>query len=110
MNSTGIKQPCYKGNEDPPLNRLIPATLHLHSQAHDIHVLIDTVCLQVNIINSRIASFLARDGSTYGTNIVLTAEVGGQSYEMQWIMDVTVTLKNNDDEESMRHICLRNCL
>ena len=38
----------------------------------------------------------------YGTNIALTAGVGGQG-----IMNMTVTLKNNEDEESVRHICLR---
>ena len=44
---------------------------------------------------------------TYGTNIVLTAEVGQQSYGVQGIMNVTVTLTSNDDEGSVKHSCLR---
>ena len=42
---------------------------------------------------------LAKDGgTTYGTNMVLTAGVGGKSYAVQGIMNVTATLMNNDDE------------
>jgi len=100
--------PCCNGSEVTPLNHLISETLHLHCQAHDIHVLIDTGCLQVNIISAKIAALLAKDGGpTYGTNIVLTAGVGGQSYGVQGIMNVTVTLMNNDDDGSVKHICLR---
>ena len=100
---------CCNGCEGTSLNHLIPSTLHLYGQAHDIHVLIDMGCLQVHIIiSAKIASFLAKDGGpTYGTNIILTAGVGGQSYGVQGIMNVTVTLKNNEDEESVRHIFLR---
>jgi len=106
--TTADRSPSCTGTEGTPLNHLIPETLHLHSQADDIHVLIETGCLQVNIISSEIASLLAKDGGpTYGTNIVLTAGVGGQSYGVQGILHVTVTLKNNDNEESVRHICLR---
>jgi len=39
--------------------------------------------------------------------IVLTVRVGGQAYGVQGIINVTVTSKNNDDEKSVRHICLR---
>ena len=74
--TTADRPPCCNGSEGTPLNHLIPATLHLLSQAHDIHVLIDTGCLQVNIISAKIAALLAKDGGlTYGTNIVLTAGV-----------------------------------
>ena len=75
------RPPCCNGNEGTSLNHLIPETLHLHNKAHDIHVLIETGCLQVNIFSSKIAALLAKDeGPTYGTNIVLTAGLGGQSY------------------------------
>jgi len=100
------RPPCSNGSEGTPLNHLIPTTLHLYSKAHDIHVLIDTDFLQVNIISAKIAALLVKDGGpTYGTNIVLTAVLRGQSYGVQGIMNVTVALKNN--EESVRHICLR---
>ena len=85
---------------------MIPATLHLHSQAHDIHVLIGTGYLQVSIISAKIAALLAKDGGlTYVTNIVLTAGIVRKSYGVQGIMNVTVTVKNNVDEESVRPIC-----
>ena len=46
-----------------------------------IRPLIDTVCLQTNIINTRVADMLNTDGGTlYKTDIILTAEVGRQSY------------------------------
>ena len=95
------RQPFANGSEEIPFNHLIPATLHLHSQAHNIHVPIDTGCLQVNIISAKIAALLAKDGGPmYGTNIVLTAGVGGQSYGMQGVINVTA-LKNTYDEESV---------
>ena len=90
--------PCYNGSEGTPLNHQILATLHQHSKAQDIHVLIDTGCLQVKIIGAKIAALLAKDGGpTYGTNIVLTVGVGVQSYGVQGIMNVTVTLQNNEE-------------
>ena len=73
-----------------------------------IRPLIDTVCLQTNIINTRVADMLNKDGGTlYKTDIILTAGVGGQSYGVQGIMNLTIMLTNNDEDQTLRHIFLR---
>ena len=65
---------CYVGHP----TYMIPATLRLRNNATVIHVLIDTGCLQTNIINTRVADLLNVDGGTlYKTDIILTAGVGG---------------------------------
>ena len=54
-----------------------------------IHVLIDTGCLQTNIINTRVADLLNADGGTlYKTDIILTAGVGGRSYGVQGVSEL----------------------
>jgi len=92
------RPPCCTGTEAPILHPVLPATLHLRNNAHTyiMNVLIDNGCLQANIISVNIATLLAKDGGhIFGTNIVLTAGVGGQSYGFQGIMiskDVTIDL------------------
>ena len=86
---TSNRPPCCTNNTAPILHHLLPATIHLRNNAHLIHVLVDTGCLQANIIDANIAKLLATDGGQiFGTNIVLTAGVGGQSYGVQGIMNV----------------------
>ena len=59
---------------------------------HIIHVLIDTGCLQTNIISTRVAALLVHDdGQTYDNDIVLTADVGGRSYCVEGIMNLTIS-------------------
>ena len=92
--SSADRPPCCTGNKGPLLSQLLPDTLHLRSQSHNINVLIDTGCLQANIISAKIASLLAKDGGP--TNIVLTEGIDGQSYGVQGIMNVTVNFKTNN--------------
>ena len=102
---TSDRPPCCTNNTASILH-LLPATIHLRNNAHLIHVLIDTGCLQANVISANIAKLLATDGGQiFGTNIVLIAGVGGQSYGVQGIMNVTVTFKVLGAEETDKHIC-----
>jgi hypothetical protein len=85
------------------LGHLYCTTIHLRNNAHIINVLIDTGCLQANIISANIAKLPATDGSQiFGTNIVLTAGVGGQSYKESW-----TSHKVLGAEETSKHIYLR---
>ena len=71
---TSDRPPCCTNTTAPILHHLLPTTIHLRNNAHLIHVLIDTGCLQANIISAKIAKLLATDGGQiFGTNIVLTA-------------------------------------
>jgi hypothetical protein len=100
------RPPCCRKNNGGISESLIPATLRLRNNATVIHVLIDTGCLQTNIINTRVANLLNADGGTlYKTDIILTAGVGGLSYGVQGVMNLTITLTNNDNTQ--RHIFLR---
>ena len=101
-----LRPPCCSKTNGGISEYLIPATLRLRNNATVIHVLIDTGCLQTNIINTRVADLLNADGGTlYKTDIILTAGVGGLSYGVQGVMNLTITLTNND--ETQRHIFLR---
>jgi len=85
---------------------ILPATIHLRN---NVHIINDTGCLHANIVSANIAKLLATDGGqNFGINIVLTAGVGGQSYGVQGIMNVTVTLKVLGAEETSKYICLRS--
>ena len=60
---------------------------------------------KTNIINTRVADLLNKDGGTsYKTDIILTA---GVAYGVQGIMNLTITLTNNDENRTQRHIFLR---
>jgi hypothetical protein len=75
------RPPCCTNKNGGISEYVIPATLRLRNNATIIHVLIDTGCLQTNIINTRVANLLNADGGTlYPTDIILTAGVGGLSY------------------------------
>jgi len=57
----------------------IPATLHLKLRDCPINVLIDTGCLQTNIVSTRIATLLRQDGDMMGEiSVSLTSGVGGR--------------------------------
>ena len=102
------RPPCCTKIDGGISEYLIPATLRLRNNATVIHVLIDTGCLQTNIINTRVADLLNADGGTlYKTDIILTAGVGGRSYGVQGVMNMTLALTNHDDNQTQRHIFLR---
>ena len=72
------RPPCCSHTNGGISKHLIPATLRLRNNASVIYVLIDTGCLQTNIINTRVADLLNKDGeSLYKTDIISTAGVGG---------------------------------
>ena len=103
-----LRPPCCSKTNGGISAYLIPATLRLRNNATVIHVLIDTGCPQTNIINTWVVDLLNGDGGTlYKTDIILTAGVGGLSYGVQGVMNLTITLTNNDDNQTQRHIFLR---
>jgi len=75
--------------------------LRLHSNSPFSYVQIDAGCLQINLIRAKTAALLANEGDqTYDTNIFLTAGVGGQTYGVQGIMNLTIT--TNDEAELIK--------
>ena len=60
--------------------------LHLKNNTATINVLIDTGCLQTNIVCARVAALLRQDGKAMKRAGVQLASVEG-------MMDVTVSLK-----------------
>ena len=105
------RPPCCAGSlTGSALGTLVPAILQLRLIRPTIHVLIDTGCLQTNIISSSVAALLERDGgSIFETNIVLTAGVGGTSYGVQGIMNLTITFPGGQDLPD-KHLFLRAIL
>ena len=102
------RPPCCAGSlTGLALGTLVPAILQLRLIRPTIHVLIDTGCLQTNIISSSVAALLERDGgSIFETNIVLTVGVGGTSYGVQGIMNLTITFPGGQDFPD-KHLFLR---
>jgi len=102
------RPPCCTGSlTGSALGTLVPAILRLRLMRPTIHVLINTDCLQTNIISSSVAALLERDGgSIFETNIVLTAGVGGTSYGVQGIMNLTITFPGGQDLPD-KHLFLR---
>ena len=93
------RPPCCRHTNGGILEHLIPATLLLRTNASVIHVLVG--CLQTNIISKRVAYFLDVDGGIlYKTDIIFMTRVGGQSYGVQGIMNLTITLTNYDENET----------
>ena len=87
------RPPCCAGSlTGSALGTLVPAILQLRLIRPTINVLIDTGCLQTNIISTRVAALLVHDdGQTYDNDIVLTADVGGRSYCVEGIMNLTIS-------------------
>ena len=104
------RPPCCSHTNGGISEYLIPGTIRLRNNASVIHVLIDTGCLQTNIIYARFAlsDLLNADvGTLYKTDIILTTGVRGRSYGVQDIMNLTITLTNNDYNQTQRHKFLR---
>jgi len=81
----------------------IPATLHLKLRDCPINVLIDTGCLQTNIVSTRIAALLRQDGDMMrAASVTLTSGVGGRSYGVQGIMTVNLSLMSHELKKSKR--------
>jgi hypothetical protein len=83
----------------------VPAVLLLRTLKVQptINVLIDTGCLQTNIISSLVAQLLDRDrGTRYDTSVALTSGVGGRSYGVQGIMNLTITFPYGANDTKLR--------
>ena len=61
-----------------------------------IIVLIDPGCLQTNVVSARIAALLRQDGKPMRrANVKLASGVGGITYGVNGMMDVTMLLTAN---------------
>ena len=59
---------------------LIPGQLHLATSLLPIHVLIDTGCMQTNVVSARIAAAIRKEGGEIQkASVTLTSGVGGRS-------------------------------
>ena len=75
---------CDSSHNASANDALIPAFLVLPSKNIPINVLIDTGCLQTNVVSERIATLIRQDGGKLRpANLVLTSGVGGVSYAVQ---------------------------
>ena len=84
---------------------LVPGQLLLTSTIVPINVLIDTGCMQTNVLSERIGTLLRKDGGkVFETDVALTSGVGGVSYEVQGIMTLMVALPINTPPIQYRHV------
>ena len=68
-------------------------------------MLIDTGCLQTNVVSERIATLIRQDGGKLRpANLVLTSGVGGVSYAVQGSINMTVALPIPHETVKYRHI------
>ena len=100
-----IRPPCCSnchGSEQPILG-----TLHLQNNTAAINVLIDTGCLQTNVVSARVAALLRQDGKILRkAGVQLVSGVGGVTYGVEGMVDATVSLKSMT-LGIPRQICLR---
>ena len=69
--------------------------LHLKNNTATINVLIDTGCLQTNVVCVRVAALLCQDGKTKQmAGVQLASGVGGITNGVEGMMDVTVSVKS----------------
>ena len=84
---------------------LLSAFLILSQYNVPIHVLIDTGCLQTNVVSERVARLIRQDdGKMRPANVVLTSGVGGISYAVQGFISMTVSVPVPDKFMKFRHI------
>ena len=70
---------------------LVPGQFVLTSTIVPINVLIDTGCMQTNVLSERIGDLLRKDGGKdFETDVALASGVGGVSYAVQGIMTLMV--------------------
>ena len=70
---------------------LVPGQLLLTPAIVPINMLIDTGCMQTNVLSERIETLLRKDGGkVFETDVAPTSGVGGVSYAVQGIMTLMV--------------------
>ena len=75
----------------------VPVTLHLKLCDCPVKVLIDIGCIQTNIVSTRIAAMLRRDGNTMrAASVSLTSGVIRRSYGVEGIMTVRMSLLSHE--------------
>ena len=80
----------------------MPGQLLLTSTIVPINVLIDTGCMQTNVLSERIGTLLRKDGGTvFETDVTLTSGIGGVSYVSMTLM---VALPINTPPSQYRHV------
>ena len=77
--------PCFDStHKTSATDALLSAFLVLSRENIPIDVLIDTGCLQRNVVSERIATLLRKDGGKLRpANLVLISGVGGVTYSVQ---------------------------
>ena len=84
---------------------LAPGQLLLTSTIVPINVLIDTGCMQTNVLRERIGPLLTKGGGKgFETDVALTCGVGGVSYAVQGIMTLMVARPINTPPSKYRHV------
>ena len=83
---------CDHTQHTSATDTLLSAFFILSYQSIPIHVLIDTGCIQTNVVSERVANLIRQDsGKLRRANVVLTSGVG-ISYVVQGSIFTTVTL------------------
>ena len=104
----GTKPPCcvnYNGTEGKEL--LIPGLLHFATSQIPVLVLIDTGCMQTNVVSARVAATIKKAGGVIQkASVTLTSGVVGQSYGVEGIMNVNISLTSSK-LEARKDMCLR---
>jgi len=71
-----LRPPCCRNCNGP--EQLIVGVLHLNNNTATINVLIDTGCLQTNVVSVRVAALLRQDGKIMRkAGVQLVSGVGG---------------------------------
>jgi len=92
---------------EPGKELLIPGLLHFAISQIPILVPIDTACIQTNAVSARVAVTIRKAGGVIQkASVTLTSEVGGQSYGVEGIMNVNISLTSSK-LEAHKHLFLR---
>ena len=96
---------CDHTHHTSATDTLLSAFFILSHHNVSIHVLIDTGCVQTNVVSERVANLIRQDGGKLRpANFVPTIGVGGISYAVQGFISMTVAIPVPDKSMKYRHI------
>ena len=101
---------CCQGRNDTQQNFEIPAIIgQCYNLKISISALIDSGCLQTNIINGRVAQLLLKDGNAIKRQASrsLTSGVGGGIFEVNGLIDFDIRFLKPDGVEEIHSIYIR---
>ena len=101
---------CCEGRNDTQQNFEIPAIIgQRYNFKISISALIDSGCLQTNIINGRVAQLLLKDGNAIKRQASrsLTSGVGGGIFEVNGLIDFDIRFLKPDGVEEIHSIYIR---